>query len=160
MRWYPFFWGETNFHTSLGLSKYGRFFYPCWGEATIHLCVWGQKKTLSCWAFSLTKHFQTYSMESGGCLGVPSSQPLCASREKNPATLWTVLGRLGAEVRMLSRLGKRVYASKALCDGEDGNISLGSSRWLFQEDVLGTCSGFAFHVVCVHAGSWLRLNKG
>lgn len=66
----------------------------------------------------------------------------------------TLLGALSyvAEVRMLCCLEKGIYPFKTHCDGEDGNISLGS-RWLFQEDVLGTCSGFAFHVVYVHTGS-------
>lgn len=64
-----------------------------------------------------------------------------------------------AEVRMLSCLENGIYPFKTHCDGEDGNISLGS-RWLFQEDILGMFSGFAFHVVYVHTGSWFRLNKG
>lgn len=75
------------------------------------------------------------------------------SKQINPTSLCSALGRFGADVRMLSHLENGVQASKARCDGEDGNISLGSSRWLLQEGVLGTCSGFAFHVVCVHAGS-------
>lgn len=123
-----------------------------WGETTAPLPVWGQDKALSSWAFSLTNHFQTYPTEPGGCLDVPPPPPPCASRETLQVS-WTALGRLEAEVRMSSPLENGVHASKARCGGEDGNISWGSSRWLFQEDVLGTRSGFAFHVVCVRAGS-------
>lgn len=87
-----------------------------------------------------------------GFFGYPTLiTSLC--KQRNPTDLWAALGRHGTEVKMLSYLKNGVCASKAHCDGEDGNISLGSSRWLFQEGVLGTCSGFAFHVVRVHAGS-------
>lgn len=82
----PFFLRGNKFPHLLGacqntLLRKRRLFYPLWGEATFHLCVWGQEKTLSCWAFSLTSHFQTYSMESGG-FGCPILTSVCKQRKK------------------------------------------------------------------------------